>query len=92
LCQQSLHILGHVREPDHSDMAYPLNELANLYRDQGKYAEAEPLYQRALYIWEQALGPNHPYTQTVVRNYAMLLRKMGREAEASKLESRFPSA
>ena len=27
---------------------------------QGKYAEAEPLYQRALAIYEQALGPTHP--------------------------------
>jgi len=71
-------------------VAYPLNGLANLYQDQGKYTEAEPLYQRALHIREQALGPNHPLTREVVRNYAMLLRKMGRETEASELEARFP--
>ena len=73
-------------------MAYPLNGLANLYADQGQDAEEEPLYQRALRIWEQALGPDHPRTRNVVRDYAMLLRKMGREAEASELEARFPSS
>jgi Tetratricopeptide repeat len=48
------------------------------------------LYQRALHIREQVLGSNHPYTREVVRNYADLLRKMGRETEAIQLEARFP--
>ncbi len=73
-------------------MAYPLNNLANLYKEQGKYAEAEPLYQRALHIWEQALGPDHSRTQRVVQNYADLLRKLGREQEVSELEARFSSS
>ena len=38
-------------------VATSLNNLAALYYDQGKYAEAEPLYKRALAIWEKALGP-----------------------------------
>ncbi len=33
---------------------------ALLYRAQGHYAEAEPLYRRALAIWEKALGPEDP--------------------------------
>ena len=36
--------------PDHPDVAASLNNLAELYRAQGKYADAEPLYQRALVI------------------------------------------
>ncbi len=31
-------------------MATSLNNLAALYHDQGQYAKAEPLYQRALAI------------------------------------------
>ncbi|MGZ6367463.1 MAG: tetratricopeptide repeat protein, partial [Ktedonobacteraceae bacterium] len=89
--QHSMRIMEQALGPDHPQVAYPLNNLANLYKDQGKYAEAEPLYQRALHIWEQALGPDHPITRTVVRNYAILLRKTGREAEANELEARFPS-
>ena len=38
-------------------MATSLNNLAELYHDQGQYAEAEPLFERALAIREQALGP-----------------------------------
>ena len=89
---RSLRIREQALGPEHSDVASPLNGLANLYSEQGKYDEAEPLYQRALRIMEQALGPDHPHTRTVVRNYAGLLRKMGREAEASELEACFPSS
>ncbi|TRU04356.1 MAG: tetratricopeptide repeat protein [Microcystis sp. Msp_OC_L_20101000_S702] len=39
-----------------------LNNLAKLYQSQGRYEEAEPLYQQALDIAEQALGENHPNT------------------------------
>ena len=41
---------------------------------QGKYAEAEPLYARAIEIWEKALGPEHPNVATVLNNRAGLLR------------------
>ena len=34
--------------PEDPRLALSLNNLAELYRTQGKYAEAEPLYQRAL--------------------------------------------
>ena len=40
--------------------ASALNNLAVLYRGQGRYAEAEPLYKRSLAISEKALGPDHP--------------------------------
>jgi tetratricopeptide (TPR) repeat protein len=41
----------------HSIFAYGLNNLAELYRKQGRYAAAEPLYKRSLAIHEKALGP-----------------------------------
>ena len=90
LYRRALHIWEQTLGPGHPQVAAPLNNLANIYYDQGKYAEAEPLYQRALHIWEQALGPQHPLTRTVVKNYAILLRKMKRETEALSLEARFP--
>ena len=46
--------------PDHPDVATSLNNLAELYRTQGDYAKAEPLYKRSLAIREKALGPDHP--------------------------------
>ncbi|HEY6286952.1 MAG TPA: tetratricopeptide repeat protein, partial [Ktedonobacteraceae bacterium] len=64
----------------------------NYLKDHARYAEAESFYQHSLRIREQALGPDHPFTRTVMRNYANLLRKMRRKSEATQLEARFPSS
>lgn len=47
-----------------------------------------PLYQRALAIVEKALCPEHPRVATLLENYALLLRTMGRSQKAKPLESR----
>lgn len=39
----------------------------------GKCHEAEPLYRRALVIWEAAMGPDHPQVATGLNNVATLL-------------------
>ena len=64
-------------EPTHPDVATSLNNLAGLYRSQGKYADAEPLYQRALNILEEALGLKHPNTRTVRENYVFTEKDEG---------------
>ena len=69
-------------------LATSLNNLALLYKAQGRYAEAEPLYQRSLAIREKALGPEHPAVATSLENYADLLRKTGRVSEATEMEAR----
>jgi hypothetical protein len=55
---------------------------------QGKYAEAEPLYQRSLVIWEKALGPEHPDMATILEKYAAMLRETEREDKAEEMEAR----
>jgi tetratricopeptide (TPR) repeat protein len=42
-------------------VATSLNDLARLNYSQGRYAQAEALYQRALVILEKALGREHPH-------------------------------
>ena len=69
-------------------MATSLNNLAGLYQAQGKYAEAEPLYQRALAIREKALGPEHPDVANSLNNLAVLYRAQGKYAEAEPLYQR----
>ena len=69
-------------------LATSLNNLALSIHDQGKYAEAEPLYKRAIAIDEKALGPEHPNVAMSLENYAALLRKTNRDAEAAKMEAR----
>ncbi len=69
-------------------MAQSLNNLAALYHQQGRYAKAEPLYQRSLTIREKALGPEHPRVATSLENYAALLRQTTRADEAARMEAR----
>ena len=54
----------------------------------GRYAEAEPLYKRALAIREKVLGPEHPDTADSLKSYAALLRATGSTAEADEFEAR----
>jgi tetratricopeptide (TPR) repeat protein len=58
-----------------------------LYRA-GRYAEAIPLVQQALAIYEKALGPDHPDVATAVNNLALLYDKQDRTAEAEPLYKR----
>jgi tetratricopeptide (TPR) repeat protein len=57
-------------------VANSLNGLAELYRTEGRYAEAEPLYQRALAIFKAKLPAGHPNIKTVQKNYDTLKEKM----------------
>src|SRR5258708_2270831 len=72
LFQRACRIWEQALGPDHPQVAYPLNGLANLYRKQGKREEAEPLFHRACHIWEQALGPDHPAVASALYGLAIL--------------------
>jgi tetratricopeptide (TPR) repeat protein len=74
--------------PQDTRLVTSLNNLAVLYANQGKYAQAEPLHKRALAINEKTLGPEHPDVAQSLENYATLLRITKRVAEAEKLEAR----
>ncbi len=50
--------------------------------------KAEPLYKRSLGILEKTLGLKHPHVATSLENYAALLRKTGRDAEAARMGTR----
>ncbi|KKL07868.1 hypothetical protein LCGC14_2581720, partial [marine sediment metagenome] len=63
----------------------------SVYRDQGKYALAKPLFNRSLAILEKALGPDHPDVATILGNLAALHREAKRESEAENLEKRAAS-
>ena len=55
------------------------------FNQRGVYAEAEPLLQKALSIYQTVLGENHPDTATSYNNLAMLYRGQGRYEEAEPL-------
>ena len=54
----------------------------------GKFAEAIPLAQRALVIWEKQLGPHHRNVATALNNLANLYRDQGRYVDAEQLHKR----
>ena len=61
------------------------DDLAGLLWDQGDLAGARPLYERALAIFEKALGPEHPDTARSLNNLASLLQAQGDLAGARAL-------
>jgi tetratricopeptide (TPR) repeat protein len=49
-CQQGQEIYKEILEPDDSEISFCHNNLSALYREQGKYEQAEPFFQCALTI------------------------------------------
>ena len=67
------------------DASHLLNQAGYYLSERGRYAEAEPLLQRALAIWEQQLGPEHPDTALSLNNLAILYRVQGKYEQAEPL-------
>jgi tetratricopeptide (TPR) repeat protein len=65
-----------------------LNQTAVYLYQRAQYPQAEPLYQQALAIAEQQLGPEHPHTAGSLNNLAELYRAQGKYAEAEPLLKR----
>ena len=65
-----------------------LHNLGILYADQGRLAEAEAMYERALAGKEKALGAEHPSTLSTVGNLGILYTNQGRLAEAEAMYER----
>ncbi|KAL5371686.1 hypothetical protein DPSP01_014087 [Paraphaeosphaeria sporulosa] len=69
-------------------MEWALHNLGILYRNQGKLAEAEAMYSRALQGYEEALGPKHTSTLLTVNNLGLLYADQGKLAEAEAMYRR----
>ena len=65
-----------------------MHNLAALHCAKKRWEKAEILYKRALEIREKALGPDHADLVPILKNYAVMLRKVVREPEAIELEDR----
>jgi tetratricopeptide (TPR) repeat protein len=67
------------------DVVQNLNKLALLCYSQGWYAEAEPLYQKALELRQRLLGEEHPAVAQSLNNLANLYYSQERYAQAEPL-------
>ncbi len=78
-------ILGQLQIPISRHLVIALTRIARLYQEQGRYAEAEPLYVRALAIAKKQLGSNHSDIAASMNNLAGLYKDIGRYQEAELL-------
>lgn len=64
-------------------LAATFQELGELYRQQGKFNQAEPFLWQALPIWAQSVGPEHPEMASSLTSIALtyFAQKKFKEAE-----------
>ncbi len=67
------------------ELAIILDNFANLYDEQGKLNDGEPLHRQALAAFEKALPPDDPHVITCRANLAAALDGLGRYDEAAPL-------
>ena len=64
------------RGTNHPDNILALTNQADVLRDQGKLAEAEPIYRQAAVEAERILGAEHRSTLAAVENHKRVLGEM----------------
>ena len=67
---------------DHPDVADTYNNMAVVYRNQGKYEEALAMHEKALSIYLKKLGDDHPDVADTYNNMAGVYDKQGKYEEA----------
>jgi tetratricopeptide (TPR) repeat protein len=82
-----LEIQRRVSGPEHPDTLTSMDNLANIYEDEGKYTQAETLHSQTLEIKRRVLGPEHPSTLESMMNLALTYQDEGRYAQAEALDS-----
>ncbi|KAL1864824.1 hypothetical protein Plec18167_009618 [Paecilomyces lecythidis] len=70
---------------EHPDMLASMANLASIYRNQGRWAEAEGLDVQVMETSLRVLGDEHPDTLTSIANLASTFWNQGRWAEAEGL-------
>jgi tetratricopeptide (TPR) repeat protein len=72
---------------DNTDLADALYNLALVYEHQGKYALADPRFKMVEKIRERAFGVTSPEFAEALEAHANLLKLMGREQDANRVEA-----
>jgi tetratricopeptide (TPR) repeat protein len=71
--------------PDHPDVAAACHILGAMYLERERFAEAEPLLQRALQIRTRSFGPSHSDVISTRDDLATLYKAQGRSIEGDSL-------
>jgi serine/threonine protein kinase/tetratricopeptide (TPR) repeat protein len=70
---------------EHISTLTSMNNLALVFEDQDRFAEAEQLHLESLEISRRLLGAEHPDTLSSMHNLAVVYNSQGRHAEAEAL-------
>jgi tetratricopeptide (TPR) repeat protein len=73
---------------DSSGRELHLHRFGSTFKNQGRFNEAEKMYQRALQGYEKAWGLEHTSTLDTVNNLGVLYEDLGRLDEAEKMYQR----
>jgi tetratricopeptide (TPR) repeat protein len=84
----SLAIYAKALGPEHPAVATLLNNLGQVDKAEGRYADAEPLIKRSLAIREKVLGRDHPDVARSPNNLADLFERQRHYADAEPLYQR----
>jgi tetratricopeptide (TPR) repeat protein len=71
----------------HPSLVAPLNGLAAAYVRVGRFDDADVTYQRAIDICRKTVGADPIEYAVLLKNYALVLRKLGRKREAKRMET-----
>ncbi|MBX3138417.1 tetratricopeptide repeat protein [Candidatus Obscuribacterales bacterium] len=82
--RRAVTILETTQPVDPLRLAEGLRILAGLFFQQGKFEPSIPFLEHALLLKKASLGEDHRDVGNLLREYAKLLKKMGRTAEAEK--------
>lgn len=85
---QTLHLWAKVLSSSHLNQIYLLNGLAKISFHQGQYEQAAILFQRALSICAQIVGPQAPEMAETLHGLAVLREAQGQSQKATCLYQR----
>jgi len=84
----ALEIAERTRGAEHPDTATCLTNLATVLGMRKQLSSAEPLYRRALTIWEKSLPQGDPRIRLAIENLAVLYTRWGKQSQASNFYDR----
>jgi CHAT domain-containing protein len=86
LVEKALELARKIYPNDHNNLATSINNLAELYRVQGKFSAAEPLFVEALAMCRRLYGyRDHDNLACIINNLALLYKSQGKYIAAEPL-------
>lgn len=85
VAKEALDLAKQIYGPDHTQVAISINNLAAMYKAQGKFNDAEPLYRDAMAIWEKVFGKESFEVGSSLNNLGDLYLSLGKYDDAETM-------